>query len=141
MRLPNGMVITPDGRTLFVADTYAREIIQFQITPDGDLIDRRLLASLEDSPDGLALDSELGIWACCPLASVCRRIDSDGQVTDEISVPGWAIVACALGGPDGRTLFLAMAQFDSVASLFAGESRGRIVSTSVAVAAAATPSG
>jgi sugar lactone lactonase YvrE len=139
MGQPNGMVITPDATTMFVADFPRREIAELGIEPDGSLTRRRVLATFDDGPDALTLDAELGIWAGFPGKSCYRRVDRDGTQTDEISVPDWATVACTLGGPDGRTLFLAMAQFASVAALLAGESKGRIQATTVAVPGAGSP--
>ena len=63
------------------------------------------------------------------------RVHDGGQVTDRVPVsPGWA-VAPALGGPDGRTLFLVIDDTD-YERFFRGDSIGRIETLEVAVAAA-----
>lgn len=108
---PNGMVITPDGSTMVVAESTGRRLASFTIDADGELSDRRLFADgLEGPPDGIALDANGGVWASMTLAGEFQRIVSDprgaGTVTDRIDMGDRAAIACALGGPEGRTLFL-----------------------------------
>lgn len=104
---PNGMVISPDQRTLVVAESTARRLTAFSVEADGDLTDRRVFAEgLDGPPDGLALDAAGGVWASMTLAHDFQRILSGGEVTDRIDMSGRTAIACALGGPDGRTLFL-----------------------------------
>jgi sugar lactone lactonase YvrE len=104
---PNGMVITPDGDTLVVAESTGRRITAYTITADGALIDRRVFADgLDGPPDGLAIDAEGGVWAAMTLAHQFERITDGGNVSDRIDMAGRTAIACALGGPDGRTLFL-----------------------------------
>ncbi|OWM11799.1 gluconolactonase [Mycolicibacterium peregrinum] len=105
---PNGMVITTDGSTLIVAESTARRLSAFTIRPDGSLIDRRVFADgLDGPPDGLAIDAEGGVWAALTLAHEFHRIAPDGSaVTHRIETDGRTAIACALGGVEGRTLFL-----------------------------------
>lgn len=110
---PNGMVITPEG-TLIVAESTARRLTEFDIDDTGGLRDRRVFAdALDGPPDGLALDSAGGVWAAMTLANQFQRIsgrpgggNSAGGVTDRIDIGDRAAIACALGGAEGRTLFL-----------------------------------
>ena len=104
---PNGMVITPDGQTLIVAESIGRRLSVFNIAADGGLSDRRVFADrLEAPPDGITLDADGGVWAAMTLAREFQRIASGGAVTDRINMGGRTAVACMLGGPDRRTLFL-----------------------------------
>ena len=57
LRFPNGMAITPDGVTLFVAETFGERITAFDIAQDGSLANRRVHARLESAPGGLCLDA------------------------------------------------------------------------------------
>ena len=60
---PNGMVITPDGRTLIVAETFAHRLTAFDVGADGALANRRLFAALDGVfPDGICLDAEGAVW-------------------------------------------------------------------------------
>ncbi|MGV0737714.1 SMP-30/gluconolactonase/LRE family protein [Mycobacterium sp. DBP42] len=105
---PNGMVITPDGATLIVAESTARRLTAFTIAADGDLTDRRVFAEgLDGPPDGLAVDAEGGVWAALTLAQEFQRFAPDGSaVTDRVDADGRTAIACALGGVEGRTLFM-----------------------------------
>lgn len=103
---PNGSVITPDGATLIVAETFGKRLTAFSIAADGSLFDRRLWADLgAASPDGICLDAQGAIWVASPATSTFLRVREGGQVTDQIGVANQAI-ACALGGPSGHTLYL-----------------------------------
>lgn len=105
---PNGMVITPDGTTLIVAESTARRLSAFTIDADGGLADRRVFAEgLDGPPDGLAIDVEGGVWAALTLAQEFQRFAPDGSsVTHRVDADGRTAIACALGGAEGRTLFL-----------------------------------
>lgn len=105
LNFPNGMVITPDG-TFVVAESTARRLSAFTLADDGALHDRRVFAEgLDGPPDGLAVDADGGVWAAMTLAHAFERITAEG-VTDRIDMAGRTAIACALGGPEGRTLFL-----------------------------------
>jgi sugar lactone lactonase YvrE len=104
---PNGMVITPDQTTLIVAESTGRSLTAFNIGADGGLSRRRPFADgLDGPPDGIAIDAEGGIWASMTLAHQFQRIVDGGTVTDRIDMAGRTAIACALGGPEGRMLFL-----------------------------------
>ncbi len=104
---PNGMVITPDRRTLIVAESIGRRLTAFTIDEGGGLGDRRVFAEgLDGPPDGIALDAECGVWTAMTLAHQFQRITAGGEVTDRIDMGERVAIACALGGPERRTLFL-----------------------------------
>jgi sugar lactone lactonase YvrE len=105
---PNGMVITPDGRTLIVGETLGHRLTAFDIHEDGSLSNRRVWAQLPSSisPDGICLDAEGGVWCANPEGedSVVRVRDG-GEITDRIRVTTHAY-AVMLGGPERRHLFI-----------------------------------
>jgi sugar lactone lactonase YvrE len=104
---PNGMVITEDRKTLIVAESTGRRLSAFSIGDDDGLADRRIFADgLDGPPDGIALDAEGGVWASMTLAHQFERITDGGVVTDRIDMGERVAIACALGGPERRTLFL-----------------------------------
>lgn len=106
LRFPNGAVITPDGRTLVVGETYGGRMTAFDIGDDGSLSNRRVWAQLEGiTPDGCCLDAEGAIWVASPFHKAFVRVREGGEITDRIETDQMAI-ACILGGPDGRTLHL-----------------------------------
>ncbi len=107
---PNGMVITPDQRTLIVAETFAARLTAFDIGSDGSLAGRRIWAPLPERtyPDGICLDVEGCVWVAATSGNACLRVGEGGAVLDKIEVSRPAY-ACALGGPEGRTLFICTA--------------------------------
>ena len=103
---PNGMVLSADGSTLFVAETSAERITAFTVDDGGDIADRRVfIAAPGLRPDGLSIDVDDGIWAAVPRAGQLVRIDRHGEITDRLDAPG--ATTCALGGAERRTLFVA----------------------------------
>lgn len=111
LRFPNGAVVTPDGATLIVAESYGKRLSAFDIAPDGSLGNRRVWAEVPGIPDGIALDAEGCVWVAVPFrTAVAVRIAQGGEIKETIEVDaGRPVFACALGGPDRRTLFLAEA--------------------------------
>lgn len=110
MDAPNGPCLTRDGQTYVVAEFPASRLIAFDRLPDGGLTHRRIWADLRPgSADGIAVDSEGAIWTASPREHECRRILEGGEVTDRVAVDDRLPLACALGGPEGRTLFICSA--------------------------------
>lgn len=109
LHFPNGAVITPDGRTLIVAETIGQRLTAFDLRPDGSLTNRRLFASLPGrSPDGICLDAEGAVWVADAGSNQCVRVRADGTLA-EVVTASQRCFACALGGPEGRTLYLCTA--------------------------------
>ena len=107
---PNGMVVTPDGKTLVVAETYGARLTAFDLQPDGSLTNRRIFAQLERvSPDGICLDAEGSIWVACANGNKIIRVKEDGEITDTVPLPGRHSYACMLGGADRRDLYVCTA--------------------------------
>ena len=105
---PNGMVITPDGRTLIVGETLGHRLTAFDIQEDGSLRNRRVWAQLPSSvsPDGICLDAEGGVWCANPEGEdSVVRVREGGEITDRIRVATHAY-AVMLGGPQRRHLFI-----------------------------------
>jgi len=106
MHFPNGSVITPDGKTLIVGETFAARLTAFDIGADGALSNRRVWAPLAPRlPDGIALDADGTVWVANPVAPECFRVAQGGAVLEVIDT-GAPCFACMLGGEDGRTLFM-----------------------------------
>jgi sugar lactone lactonase YvrE len=107
MGFPNGTVITPDGGTLIVGESFAGRLTAFDIAENGDLERRRIWAQLPQGtvPDGICLDAAGGVWLASPTTNACVRVIEGGAVTHQIALEQGAY-ACMLGGDDGRTLFI-----------------------------------
>ena len=111
IQFPNGMVITPDGATLIVGESWGARLTAFDIGADGSLSGRRVFAALADStPDGICLDEDGAVWLASPFSHEVLRVREGGTITDRI--PTGAEVnayACMLGDADRRTLYVCTA--------------------------------
>ena len=122
LRFPNGSVITPDGRTLVVGESFGNCLTAFALGADGSLSGRREWAKLEGAtPDGICLDAENTIWVASPMSNELLRVREGGAVAQRIST-GRPAIACMLGGPDGRTLFALTADSFRAAEALASRS-------------------
>ncbi len=136
---PNGMVITPDRKTLIVAESIGRRLTAFTIGEGGALGDRRVFADgLDGPPDGIALDAEGGVWTSMTLAHQFERITEGGAVTDRIDMGERVAIACALGGPERRTLFL-LSSTDAYPKRLVGTRLSRLDAVTVATPGAGLP--
>jgi sugar lactone lactonase YvrE len=107
MRFPNGSVITPDGRTLIVAETFGACLSAFDIADDGSLSNRREWASVPGTfPDGCCLDAEGAVWFADAVGQAAVRVREGGEVVQRVTTDAPGCYACTLGGDDLRTLFL-----------------------------------
>ena len=134
--VPNGGALSPDGTTLILAETFANRLTAFDVGPGGGLSNRRLFADVGEAlPDGICLDAAGAAWIASIYEGRFLRVLEGGQVTDSVDVPkGRLAVACALGGRDGRTLFLCTA-FRPTMSVTPGITRGFIEAVRVEVPA------
>lgn len=152
---PNGAVITPDGETLIVGETFGNRLTAFTIGEDGTLGDRRVWAQFGPSPtpgsradmarqltvapDGCCLDAEGCIWVADAMGGRCIRVVEGGAIVDEIAAPpGTGVFACMLGGEDGCTLLLCCAP-DSSEKRRAGTREASLMSCRVDVPHAGLP--
>lgn len=124
LRFPNGSVITPDGHTLIVGETWAARLTAFTLEPDGSLSHRRTWAVVpQTAPDGCTLDAEGYVWLADARNNRCVRVAEGGDIVATEGVPdGLRCFACMLGGNDGRTLAICAApDYDESARVRAHE--------------------
>jgi len=131
---PNGLAISSDGALLVVAETHRDQIVSFQISDDGSLSARRVFATLPGGPDGVCLDAEGAVWVAIPALQEVIRVRRGGDVTHKLEV-GATVVACMLGGEDGRTLYVCCGDPDFTNLIAAGQ----VSSTRVPVPHAGLP--
>lgn len=123
---PNGIVITPDGRHLIVAETFSATISRFEISKDHRLINKRIWAQFDDLgfqvsfdekgipkdknrhyPDGICFDNELNaVWVASPGKKEVLCVEQNGKIAKTIKTISYPF-DCILGGKDKRTLFIA----------------------------------
>jgi len=101
LKQPNGVVGTPDGKTLYVADIGARKTYAYRIQPDGTLADKSLFCSL--GSDGMTIDDQGNIYLTGRGVFV---FDRTGKQIEHIAVDApWTANVC-FGGSDRKTLFI-----------------------------------
>jgi sugar lactone lactonase YvrE len=138
LAFPNGAVITPDGGTLIVGETFGLRLTAFDIEADGSLSGRRTWAKLDGiMPDGICLDAEGAIWVASPISSAVLRVAEGGEVTHRIPLATQSF-ACMLGGPERRTLHVCTAE-TSLPDEARAKRTGRIEIVEVDVPAAGLP--
>lgn len=124
---PNGSVISADGATLILAESWRHCLTAFRIGPDRQLSERRTWASLEERhvPDGICLDDQGCIWLASPFAHQVIRVAEGGAVREVLEIEDGNPYACMLGGSDGRTLFVCIAP-DHDPEVTKQQQRGRV---------------
>jgi sugar lactone lactonase YvrE len=145
IQFPNGMVITPDGRTLIISESFARRLTAFDIGDNADLSGRRVFAE-GVVPDGICLDAEGAVWTSAGVSEVVR-VAEGGEVLQRVELGAdCAPFALMLGGPDRRTLFILTAEWRvadghvaNLARLADGPRTGEIRTLQVEVPGAGRP--
>lgn len=113
LKAPNGIRLSPDGRTLYVVDYKLPQVWAFPVEGPGKIGDGRPFASLSvvGDPaqvmggDGLAVDSLGNVWVAVPRASAIVVFDPQGKPLGRIMLPKYPS-NCTFGGTDGRMLFI-----------------------------------
>ncbi|MGD2081776.1 MAG: SMP-30/gluconolactonase/LRE family protein [Chromatiales bacterium] len=135
---PNGCVLTPDGGTLILAETFAHRLTAFRRDRDGGLTGRRLWAPLgEATPDGICLDAEGAVWVASPGTAEVLRVREGGEVVSIVHTRGTPY-ACMLGGPGRDLLYVMTSETDDPAEAARTRS-GRVETLPVAVPGAGLP--
>lgn len=129
---PNGSVITDDGSTLIVGETFASRYTAYDIADDATLSTGRVWADVAGmAPDGCTIDAEQGIWFSDAAGRQVVRVREGGDVTHTVATPD-NTYACMLGGDDGRTLFSFTCN-DAQPDAVAGKATGAIYAMPVDV--------
>ncbi len=101
LKQPNGIIGTPDGKRLFVADIGARKTYAYDIQSDGALADKKLFCEL--GSDGMTLDAEGNVYLTGKGVIV---FDKTGKQIEQIPVPESWTANVSFGGKDKQTLFI-----------------------------------
>lgn len=138
---PNGMAITPDNRTLVVADSYRHHLVGFDINADGSLSGRRVWADLgDDAPDGICMDAERAVWYADVPHQHCVRVTEGGTILTTVALDRGGF-ACMLGGTDAAPhLYVTAARWPGAAALATHRDwDGQVLRSAVAVEGAGWP--
>lgn len=136
----NGMALSPDAGTLYVAESAGARVSAFDVGDDGTLTDRRTFATTSP-PDGMCLDAEGCVWIAAVTQGAFLRVNGRSEVVERIEVDGEGrrAIACVLGGEDRRTLFMVTATTTGEAEPSREAMAGRVERARVGVAGAGWP--
>jgi sugar lactone lactonase YvrE len=113
IQLANGLGFSPDGRTLYFADSLARVIYAYDYDPlSGTARNRRRFVTVpldEGLPDGLTVDAAGFVWSAQWFGSCIVRYDPDGKVERRVQLPARQITSLAFGGPSLTDIFVTSA--------------------------------
>jgi sugar lactone lactonase YvrE len=124
LQFPNGMAVTPDNSTLIVAESYEGRLTAFDIDDGGGLSNRRVWADQGEGGDGICIDAEGAVWN--PKFQSCVRVAEGGEILEMIELDRFCF-ACMLGGEDGRTLFLNVAEWTGPEGIFKEPRTGQVL--------------
>ncbi|HUG63243.1 MAG TPA: SMP-30/gluconolactonase/LRE family protein [Methylomirabilota bacterium] len=103
----NSTCFSPDGRTMYFADSPTREIRAFPYDPEtGEVGDTRPFAAVDGIPDGSCVDAEGFVWNAVWEGYRVDRWSPDGTLDRSIEVPVAKATCCAFGGPDLDVLYI-----------------------------------
>lgn len=103
----NGLCWSPDGSCAYYVDSATRAVdvltVDLQVPA---VTERRRLAVLDDTPDGLTVDAEGGVWVALFGGSAVHRYTPDGVLDEVVELPTSHPTACTFGGPDLDELWI-----------------------------------
>jgi gluconolactonase len=103
MKRPNGVAVTPDGRTLYVADSEERKILAYDLDADGKTSRERVFISdIEGTPDGFRVAENGNLYIACKGIAVYTPAGKLIRMTEFPETPA----NCAFGDKDLRTLYV-----------------------------------
>ncbi|TPL61839.1 SMP-30/gluconolactonase/LRE family protein [Mesorhizobium sp. B2-4-2] len=135
----NGMAVTPDNRTLIIAESHSNRLTAFDITADGTLANRRVWADVDGYPDGICLDAEGAVWYADVPNKRCAQVREGGEVMQTVTADRGCF-ACMLGGVDGRTLFITVAEWRGFDHMTSDARTGQVLGVAVSSPGAGWPS-
>jgi sugar lactone lactonase YvrE len=110
LKVSNGLAWSPDGATMYHADTREKCVKAFDFDPASGALrnGRDLIALTEEQglPDGAAIDDAGCYWSAGVTAGKLNRISSEGALIESLDLPVSAPTMPCFGGEDGRTVFV-----------------------------------
>ncbi|TPL99282.1 MULTISPECIES: SMP-30/gluconolactonase/LRE family protein [unclassified Mesorhizobium] len=135
----NGMAVTPDNRTLIIAESHSNRLTAFDIAADGTLANRRVWADVDGYPDGICLDAEGTVWYADVPNKRCAQVREGGELLQTVTADRGCF-ACMLGGVDGRALFITAAEWRGFDHMSSDARTGQVLGVAVSSPGAGWPS-
>ena len=113
LTISNGLGWSPDGGTMYVADSAPGVIYVFSFDPEqGTISDQRVLVDVPSdvgSPDGLTVDAAGDLWVAIFGGGRVQRYSPNGELRQELLLPAEQTTCCAFGGPGLNLLYVTTA--------------------------------
>ena len=109
MRVRNGIVGTPDGKHLYVAEAKANRILKYDILPDGLLTNRQVFANM--GSDGMTIDENDHLWIAVWNAGCLLLLDPQRGRFELFPMPVSKVTCPTFGGPDNDELYVTSAAY------------------------------
>ena len=110
MGTTNGIEVSPDERTLYLNESTQRNIWTYDLSPEGEISNKRLLIKFPDfNMDGMRCDMAGNLYVTRHGKGTVAKVSPGGEVLLEIQLRGKLCTNIAFGGPDGRTCYVTMA--------------------------------
>ncbi len=125
MGTTNGIEVSPDEKILYVNESVQRNIWAYDLSPDGEISNKRLLIQFPDfNMDGMRCDIEGNLYVTRHGKGTVAKLSSEGDVLLEVELTGKLCTNIAFGGSDGRTCYVTMADRGNV-EVFRADLPGR----------------
>ncbi|MDA8271422.1 MAG: SMP-30/gluconolactonase/LRE family protein [Actinomycetota bacterium] len=106
----NGLAWSPDGRSMYYADTPTLGVDVFDYDLDtGSISNRRRLVTIGDGlgrPDGMCVDAQGGLWVCLVFGGAVHRYSPNGDLDRRVELPTTKVTSCEFGGRDLDVLYV-----------------------------------
>ena len=125
MGTTNGIEVSPDEKVLYVNESAQRNVWAYDLSPDGEISNKRLLIQFPDfNMDGMRCDIEGNLYITRHGKGTVAKLSPAGEVLLEVQLTGKLCSNIAFGGPDGRTCYVTMADRGNV-EIFRADLPGR----------------
>jgi len=125
MGTTNGIEVSPDEKVLYVNESVQRNVWAYDLSPEGDISNKRLLIQFPDfNMDGMRCDVEGNLYITRHGKGTVAKLSPAGEVLLEVQLTGKLCSNIAFGGPDGRTCYVTMADRGNV-EVFRADTPGR----------------
>ncbi len=117
MGTTNGIEVSPDERTLYVNESVQRNIWAYDLSPQGEISNKRLLIRYSDfGLDGMRCDAGGNLYVTRHGKGTVAKVSPQGELLLEVELAGKECTNLAFGGPDGRTCYVTVADRGNVES-------------------------
>ena len=125
MGTTNGIEVNPDEKILYVNESAQRNVWTYDLSPDGEISNKRLLIQFPDfNMDGMRCDVEGNLYITRHGKGTVAKLSPEGEVLLEVQLTGKLCSNIAFGGTDGRTCYVTMADRGNI-EVFRADIPGR----------------